>query len=175
MRQFYEFLVERVRQIHRQNTPHHIGRYFGTNIHSWRGCLEKLDWDFSMINLIKCSAISRVLIFTLFRHQGCGDQSGNGPGSVCSKLSLCLRNGSLNATGAGHQGNQGKPVAELCGHRLNQLEDLASHSAHQLLLCAFPASDTGEQDLKRFPFINRVYLVNIGSILLNTYLATESN
>ena len=114
-----------------------------------------------MINLIKCSAISRVLIFTLFRHQGCGDQSGNGPGSVCSKLSLCLRNGSLNATGAGHQGNQGKPVAELCGHRLNQLEDLASHSAHQLLLCAFPASDTGEKDLKRFLLLSIVFIWSI--------------
>ena len=92
-----------------------------------------------------------------FRHQGCGDQGSIGSGPLCSKLSLRLCNSSVNTTGAGHEGDQGEPVAELPGYCLDQLEDLARHSADQLLLCTFPASDSGEWDLKHFLFINHVY------------------
>ena len=92
-----------------------------------------------------------------FRHQGCGDQGSIGSGPLCSKLSLRLCNSSVNTTGAGHEGDQGEPVAELPGYRLDQLEDLARHSADQLLLCTFPASNSGKRDLKHLLFINHVY------------------
>ena len=104
-----------------------------------------------------------VIISTPCRRQGCGDEGGNGPSPLCSKLPLCLCNSSVNAARAGHQGDQGEPITELCGHRLNQLEDLASHSANQFLLCAFPASDTGEWDLKHFLFM--IFILQIVNIV----------
>ena len=100
------------------------------------------------------------------RHQGCDHQGGDGPGPVCSQLSLRLCNSSVHTSGAGHQGHKRQPLPKLYRHRLDQLEDLACYSTHQLLLCAFPASDTGER-LKMLSFVMFiVHYVNIGSKLL---------